>query len=362
MTLAYGNMPLDRGTNQRKNKRWLAAEFTREDTLFCVIKDGQCLFDKGEVLSPIYLSKTQVPTVNVDSCIYLGKGDLAKRDLGQGSLDNSSLDKIITGQSITANNNIDIHKSSALSFFAIDFDKLRFSTQEALSEMGQWQGLRKVTANLSAIDASILALAKGLVHWHISHQFCGQCGHANRSVEAGHARRCSDCRNMTFPRTDPAVIMLVEKMFADGIPRCLLGRQASWADGMYSTLAGFVDPGETLEQAVIREVVEETAIHVENPQYIASQPWPFPASIMLGFTAVAMSEKIDISQDDLEDAKWFSREQLINFGVNSSINVSVNEGNEVTASADNPQYKMSSGDSISSYLITAWKNKEIGQY
>ncbi|TWX67165.1 NAD(+) diphosphatase [Colwellia demingiae] len=343
MTLAYGNMPLDRGTNQRKNKRWLAAEFTREDTLFCVINDGQCLFNKEEVLSPIYLSKSQVPTVNVDSCIYLGKGDL-----GLQSLDNNTLDTSTAGNS-------NIHQPSAISIFAIDFNKLRFSTQEALSEMGQWQGLRKVTANLSAIDASILALAKGLVHWHISHQFCGQCGHANRSVEAGHARRCSDCRNMSFPRTDPAVIMLVEKMFSDGIPRCLLGRQASWVEGMYSTLAGFVDPGETLEQAVIREVVEETAIHVENPQYIASQPWPFPASVMLGFTAVATSEKIDISQDDLEDARWFSREQLVNFGVNSSVIAGED-------SADNPQYKLSSGDSISSYLITAWKNKEIGQY
>ena len=348
MTLAYGNMPLDRGTNQRKNKRWLAAEFTREDTLFCVINDGQCLFVEGDVLSPIYLSKLQVPTLSVDSCIYLGKGDLSKGKLGLESIENDRLDITITGNSNTP-------QSPAIAIFAIDFDKLRFSTQETISEMGQWQGLRKVTASLSAIDASILALAKGLVHWHISHQFCGQCGHANRSVEAGHARRCSDCRNMSFPRTDPAVIMLVEKMFADGIPRCLLGRQASWAEGMYSTLAGFVDPGETLEQAVIREVVEETAIHVEKPQYIASQPWPFPASVMLGFTAVATSDNIDISQDDLEDAQWFSREQLVNFGVNNS---DIAEA----GSADTPQYKMSSGDSISSYLITAWKNKEIGQY
>jgi NAD+ diphosphatase len=347
MTLAYGNMPLDRGTNQRKNKRWLAAEFTHEDTLFCVINDGQCLFDKAELLSPIYLTKTQLPTVNVDSCLYLGRGYLGKENLGRGGLSKDNVDK---------------NKPAAVSVFAIDFNKLRFSTQEALSDMGQWQGLRKVTANLSAIDASILALAKGLVYWHISHQFCGQCGHGNRSVEAGHARRCSDCRNMTFPRTDPAVIMLIEKMFSDGIPRCLLGRQASWAEGMYSTLAGFVDPGETLEQAVIREVLEETAVAVEKPQYIASQPWPFPASIMLGFTAVATSEKIDISQDDLDDAQWFSREQLSQFGVNASVSSSGNVGDEATEHPDSPQYKMSSGDSISSYLINAWKNKEIGHY
>ncbi|WP_019025892.1 NAD(+) diphosphatase [Colwellia piezophila] len=327
MSLAYGNMPLDRGTNQRKNKRWLSAEFTQDKTLFCLINDGMSLFEKRAVHMPIYLSRTQLPTLTVDSCIYLGKGAL-----GKGTLDKESR-----------------------SVFAVDFNKLRFSTQQELTEVGQWLGLRKVTATLSAIDASILALAKGLVHWHISHQFCGQCGHANRSVEAGHARRCSDCRNMSFPRTDPAVIMLVEKMFDDGIARCLLGRQASWAKGMYSTLAGFVDPGETLEQAVVREVMEETAIIAETPQYITSQPWPFPASIMLGFTAVATSEKIDISQDDLDDAQWFTREQLADFVVNNSKVEESEESNE-------PQYKMSSGDSISSYLITAWLNKEIGQY
>jgi len=327
MTLAYGNMPLDRCTNQRKNKRWLNTEFNREESLFCVINEGMSLFKKDGIPAAIYLSKTQLPTVNVDSCIYLGKGDL-----GKGSFNNN--------------------QSKVVSIFAIDFNKLRFSTQEELSETGQWLGLRKVTANLSGIEASILALAKGLVHWHSSHQFCGHCGHANRSVEAGHARRCSDCRNMTFPRTDPAVIMLVEKMFNDGIARCLLGRQASWTQGMYSTLAGFVDPGETLEQAVIREVIEETGVEVENPQYIKSQPWPFPASIVLGFTAVATSDVIDISQDDLEDAQWFSREQLVSFSLRKD---------EIVESAA-LQYKMSSGDSISSYLITAWLNREIGQF
>ena len=341
MTLAYGKMPLDRCTNQRNNKRWLSTEFNHPDTLFCVINDGMSLFEQTDELNPIYLSKIQLPTLHIDSCIYLGKGSLGKGDLSKGHLGEGSGNNML----------------AAVSIFTIDFNKLHFSTQEELMEVGQWQGLRKVTANLSAIDASILALAKGLVHWHISHQFCGHCGNANRSVEAGHARRCTDCRNMSFPRTDPAVIMLVEKMFSDGIPRCLLGRQASWAKGMYSTLAGFVDPGETLEQAVIREVVEESAIEIENPQYIASQPWPFPASIMLGFTAVANSEKIDTSQDSLEDAQWFSREQLSKFSLNSSVTDS-----SVTDSADSAPYRMSSGDSISSYLITAWLNKEIGHY
>lgn len=346
MSLTYANMPLDRCTNQRKNKRWLTTEFAHQDTLFCVINDGMSLFSTESAFTPLYLSKLQLDSLSIDSCIYLGKGS------------ESSASK------------------SVKSLFAVDFEKLRFSTQEQLLNLGQWQNLREATPNLTIFNASIQALAKALVYWHTTHQYCGKCGNASRSVEAGHARRCSDCRNMSFPRTDPAVIMLVEHMFPDGIARCLLGRNAKWRAGMYSTLAGFVDPGETLEEAVIREVLEETAVVVENPQYITSQPWPFPASVMLGFTAVATSTTIDITQDDLEDCQWFSREQLAGFYVNTSTpnNVGVNVVNNVVNSAGNStatnaepndekhQYRLSSGDSISSYLITAWKNKEIGQY
>ena len=369
MSLTYSQLPLDRCTNQRKNKRWLKSEFNHPNTLFCVINDGMSFFEQSDELKAIYLSKAQLAWLKLDSCIYLGKGALIKEyPVKEGSAH--------------------LTKSLTRSVFAVDFNKLRFSIQEELAEMGQWLSLRKVTASLAGVDASILALAKGLVHWHSSHQYCGLCGSINCAVEAGHARKCTECRNLTFPRTDPAVIMLVERMFADGIARCLLGRQASWPQGMYSTLAGFVDPGESLEQAVIREVLEETAIAVELPQYIASQPWPFPASIMLGFTAVATSEAVDISQDDLEDAKWFSREQLADFVVNASVanalvaNTLVVNGSAINSSVINteaeqnkktdsktqsvngssPQYKMSSGDSISSYLITAWLNKEIGYY
>lgn len=354
MSLMYANMPLDRCSNQRKNKRWLTSEFTHQETLFCIINDGMVLFAHEDTFTPMYLNKSQLDCLSIDSCIYLGKG--AKS----------------------------LKSSNFKSLFAVDFEKLRFSTQAQLLTMGQWQNLREVTPNLSPLDASIQALAKALIHWHKTHLYCGKCGNASKSVDAGHARRCNECRNMSFPRTDPAVIMLVEHMFPDGIARCLLGRQAKWRAGMYSTLAGFVDPGETLEEAVIREVAEETSIDVENPQYITSQPWPFPASVMLGFTAVATSTNIDISKDDLEDCQWFSREQLAKFhaeasthsnvGINVSksaeIKVKNNTDNAVAVSVemkvestdDNHTFRLSSADSISSYLITAWKNKEIGQY
>ncbi len=334
-------MSLDRCTNQRKNKPWLNVEFSRENTLFCVINDGMSLFEQSDTLTPIYLKKNQLSALTVDSCIFIGKENLPIAE------DNSTLDR------------------QPVAIFAVDYNKLRFSTQEDLSILGEWQALRQVTSSLTAVDASILALAKGLVHWHKSHQYCGLCGNINRSLEAGHARKCSECRNLTFPRTDPAVIMLVEQLFSDGIARCLLGRQASWPQGMYSTLAGFVDPGESLEQAVIREVIEESAISVEKPKYIASQPWPFPASIMLGFTAVATSENIDTSQDSLEHAKWFSREELAQFSINKVVlnsEKSITDDNDKVETSNGVQYKMSSKDSISSYLITAWLNKEIGEY
>lgn len=333
---AYGDMSLDRCTNQRKDKPWLKTEFNNENTLFCVINNGMSLFTHdvlaNEFFNPHYLKKSELPSLSLNHCIYLGKGN------------------------ISSDEGVAVEEKKHISIFALDFNKLRFSSQEALTELGQWQELKPVTPNLPAIDASILSLAKSLVHWHVTHQFCGLCGESNLAVEAGHARRCTNCRNLTFPRTDPAVIMLVEKMCSDGIPRCLLGRQPNWSDGVYSTMAGFVDPGETLEQAVIREVVEETGVQAIDPQYVASQPWPFPGTIMLAFTATARSEVIDVSHDSLEDAQWFSREQLSLFGVSGEDIEETELGNKT------PNYKMSSRNSISAYLISAWKNKEIGRY
>lgn len=343
MTLTYTNMPLDRCTNQRKNNRWLSAEFNHPDTLFCLINEGKVLFKETDKITPLYLTKPQLTALNIDSCIYLGKIVLDKNSVGE---------------------------YSSGSFFALDFNKLRFSDQETLEPLGQWHSLRQVTSLLTATDAAILALAKGLMHWHKTNQYCGHCGNTSRSTEAGHVRKCTECRNLTFPRTDPAVIMLVERMFDDGIARCLLGRQSNWPEGVYSTLAGFVDPGESLEEAVIREVLEESGIKVDTPQYIASQPWPFPASVMLGFTAVATNEVIDISEDSLEVAQWFTRQQLKSFMVNSSaidtenqvVTSGHNEKNHGAAKPEKSNYKMSSTDSISSHLINAWLHKKIGKH
>jgi NAD+ diphosphatase len=169
------------------------------------------------------------------------------------------------------------------------------------------QGLREVGALLGDRDAGLLVHAVGLTNWHATHTHCPRCGGPTTSIKGGAVRRCDADGSEHFPRTDPAVIMLV----TDGGDRCVLGRQAIWPAGRYSTLAGFVEPGESAEQAVIREVAEETGIAVGDVVYRASQPWPFPASLMLGYRAICGPEAQPHARDgELEDARWFTKEEL----------------------------------------------------
>jgi NAD+ diphosphatase len=172
--------------------------------------------------------------------------------------------------------------------------------------------LRRATPALDPDDAALLAYARGMLLWHRRHRFCGVSGDPTESRAGGHVRVCTNpaCGAETYPRTDPAVIMLVERHVAGEPPRCLLAHHARLAPGMYSTLAGFVEPGESLEEAVAREVLEETGVRVGRVSYVASQPWPFPASIMLGFRAVAESTDITIDPDELTDARWFTAQDL----------------------------------------------------
>ncbi len=165
--------------------------------------------------------------------------------------------------------------------------------------------LRDGAAVLHADDANLLAMTSGLVRWHTMHRFCGVCGSPTMVRAAGHERHCDACSTTTFPRTDPAVIMLVH----DG-DRAVLGRQKIWPRGMYSTLAGFVEPGESLEDAVAREVFEEVGLRCESIHYSSSQPWPFPQSLMVGFHARATTTELAVHPTELDDAQWFSRDEL----------------------------------------------------
>ena len=152
---------------------------------------------------------------------------------------------------------------------------------------------------------AMMAQAKSLLFWHAKHRFCSQCGAPSAVTSAGWKRECAACKAQHFPRTDPVVIMLATRG-----DHCLLGRQARFAPGMYSALAGFLEPGETLEEAVRREIMEEAGVRIGRITYMASQPWPFPATLMIGCLAEALSEEVIVDHAELEDARWFTRAEV----------------------------------------------------
>lgn len=174
-----------------------------------------------------------------------------------------------------------------------------------LPDSARFVELRAIMAQLPPAEAEVLATARALIGWHQTHGFCACCGKPTQMIQAGWQRRCPDCGAQHFPRTDPVVIMLVLR--ANSV---LLGRSPGWPDGTYSLLAGFMEPGETLEAAVRREVAEETGVVVGRVGYLASQPWPFPASLMLGCRGEALSDEISLDPAELEDALWLTREEV----------------------------------------------------
>ena len=200
------------------------------------------------------------------------------------------------------------------------------------NESYKFDDLRKVAPVLEQKEAAILAYAKSMVYWKERVKFCGKCGSPTRLEDGGHRAFCPECNSNYFPHTDPAVIVIVTAG-----EKCLLARQPAWPPKRYSVIAGFVEPGENLEDAVSREVMEETGIKVENVIYHSSQPWPFPASIMIGFNAEAQTMEITLHDKELEDAKWFSRE-------------------EIKEKVKSKELKLSAEISISFRLIEDWFN------
>lgn len=177
-----------------------------------------------------------------------------------------------------------------------------------LPSEASFEELRPLVASLPEEEAALLAYARAMSIWRARSRFCGTCGSPTAPRNAGHSLRCTNerCAQEIFPRIDPAIIVLI----TDG-ERALLGRQAAWAAGRYSTIAGFVEPGESLEDAVVREVWEETGVRVHDARYQSSQPWPFPSSIMLGFRAQASPGSAIRLNGELEDARWFTPEEIL---------------------------------------------------
>lgn len=197
--------------------------------------------------------------------------------------------------------------------FAIDMsdapEPLRHPAISSDQQRAELADLRLIGALLNEDEVGIAAYARGILSWHRRHGFCSACGSPTTPRRGGHVRMCRNeaCAIEHFPRTDPAIIVLVQDRAGE---HCLLGRQRGWPAGLYSTLAGFVEPGETLEQAVAREVAEESGVLVHDARYVGSQPWPFPASLMLGFMATALTSEIQVDGEELEDARWVSRTAL----------------------------------------------------
>ena len=190
-------------------------------------------------------------------------------------------------------------------FLGLDGDRPLFATYGEPGR-GHPAGLREAATELPADEAALGAYAASLLSWHRRHGFCANCGAVTEVVDAGHERRCPACDTHHFPRTDPVVIVRV----VDRRDRLLLGRQASWPERRFSVLAGFVEPGETLEEAVRREVEEESGVVVEAAEYVASQPWPFPSSLMIGFNALAGEGDPRPGDGELQEVGWFERAEV----------------------------------------------------
>ena len=217
------------------------------------------------------------------------------------------------------------------------FFDANLQTHPDLPQGAGFADLRGVMTQLSALDADCAATAKALFTWHDSHGFCARCGAASAISDAGWQRQCPACNAPHFPRTDPVVIMLVTRD-----DRLLLGRSPGWPEGMYSLLAGFVEPGETLESAVRREVWEETGVRIGDVRYLASQPWPFPASLMLGCIGLATSDEITLDPAELENALWLTRQEVLDVQLGR-----------------NPKVKAGRKGAIAQGLIEAWLSGKI---
>ncbi len=194
--------------------------------------------------------------------------------------------------------------------FAADLDDPEAAGQLEQTGAGRLVSLRTAGTLLTQEEGGLAAYLVALLNWHRRHRFCANCGARTRVAEAGLSRRCPTCRQTHFPRTDPVVIMLVD----DGEGHVLLGRRVGWAEGRFSILAGYVAPGETPEEAVRREVREESGVLAESPRYIASQPWPFPASLMLGYEASARRTTIDgdpvPEEGEMAEVRWFALDEV----------------------------------------------------
>jgi NAD+ diphosphatase len=271
----YSSSPLDRIASRREDTAWIEQAHSHPDSLFVPVWRNRNLVRGIDAGTPeaVYISGEMAASLRMHGGPWAFLGMLEDRPV-----------------------------------FAIDISTAEDPLPLLPAELGTFVDLRSVGWGVPKPEAAVLAHARGLMHWRARHRFCGVCGAVCETRSSGHMVQCTACEAQHFPRTDPAVIMLVHRG-----DRALLGHSTRFPRAtMYSTLAGFVEPGESLEEAVRREVQEEVGVQVGAVHYHSSQPWPFPGNIMLGFYAEALTEDITIDPEELKDARWFSQDQMRN--------------------------------------------------
>jgi NAD+ diphosphatase len=269
----YSSSPLDRIATRREDHVWIEQQLHNPESLFVPVWRNRNLVTGMESGSPeaVYISGEAAARLRISNGGWAFLGLLDERAV-----------------------------------FAIDISTAEDPVPLLPESVGAFVDLRSVGWGVPKPEASVLAHARGLMHWRARHRFCGVCGAVCTIKSSGHMMQCTACDAQHFPRTDPAVIMLVHRGDMG-----LLGHSTRFPRAaMYSTLAGFVEPGETLEEAVRREVLEEVGVTCGDVHYHSSQPWPFPGNIMLGFYAEGLSDDITIDPEELQDARWFSRQEM----------------------------------------------------
>ena len=311
--LKFADVPLDRAEDRRGDPEWLEGRLARDDTRFIPVWRDLSLIDDGH-------------GATLPSAVICGGTD------GLGGVEGAAGAPGPTGVAGRADP-ADAHDPDVLAvscetvFLGMEGDRAVFAVdlsgsdeEEAVAAAGgrgTFQDLWRAGPSIDARGAALMAYARGMLYWHRENRYCGRCGHATESREGGRRRRCmdADCGRNAFPRIDPAVITLVEYRPEDGRPpMCLLGNHHRPPPNVFSTLSGFTEPGESLEETVAREVFEEVGVRVSAANYQASQPWPFPSSLMLGFRARAETTSIEVNPEELVEARWFTADEVLGFG------------------------------------------------
>ena len=267
----FAGNPLDRASDKRSDAEWIARHFASADSLALALWNGRPMVETAED------GKTQIAYLPTKLAAELSEGPERRLFLG-------------------------LWKGTAV--FAIDLEGEADPAEGPLAGMGKFEDLRRIALTLPANEAAIVGTAKAMFEWRRRHKHCAVCGQPSEATDGGWKRRCPSCETEHFPRTDPVVIML--PYHGD---RCMLGRQEAWPKGMFSALAGFLEPGESIEEACARELAEEAGLRTRKVRYHSTQPWPYPSSLMIGLIAEVEDDEGTPDQTELSEVRWFTRDE-----------------------------------------------------